>query len=165
MEAREHDLVTCRPIGYVRSRFDDPVGTPIQTVAAQQEVAQVEVLAPFVAGLRDIEGFGFLILLTHFHKCLHERLEVTPFLDDQTHGVFATRAPTRPNRLGISIVQLLRVEGAVLHVAGNDMVDGTPVLDIKPYLPEFDVRATQRIGWFADRLSRLPDARADDRMA
>lgn len=162
---RSADAIVCRPIGHVRSPFKATVGMPIQTAGAPDELARVEVLAPFVAGLRDIEGFEFLILLTHFHRCEHERLEVTPFLDDCTHGVFATRAPTRPNRIGLSIVQLLRVDGAALHFAGNDMLDGTPVIDIKPYVPRFDVRDTARIGWFASRIDALHQARADDRMA
>jgi tRNA-Thr(GGU) m(6)t(6)A37 methyltransferase TsaA len=157
--------IVCRPIGFIRSPFVDPVGTPIQTAAAPEHIARLELLPAFVAGLRDIEGFEFLIFLTHFHACAQERLEVTPFLDDISHGVFATRAPARPNRLGLSIVRLLRVEGSVLHFAGNDMVDGTPVLDIKPYVPRFDVRATERIGWFTGRLEALPDTRADGRMA
>ena len=91
---RTSDIV-CRPIGFVRSPFTEVVGMPIQTAGAPDELARVKVLAPFVAGLRDIEGFDYLILVTHFHRCAHERLEVTPFLDDKSHGVFATRAPTR----------------------------------------------------------------------
>lgn len=127
------DAITLRPIGVVRSPFTDTVGMPIQTVAAQQAAGQVQVHAEFVPGLRDIEGFDYLILLTHLHRAV-EKLEVTPFMDTTSHGVFATRAPARPNRIGLSIVQLVRREGAVLHFLGNDMVDGTPVLDIKPYV-------------------------------
>ena len=157
--------VVCRPIGHIRSRFPSAAGTPIQTAAAPDEEGQLELLPPFVPGLRDLEAFDYLVLITHFHQCEHERLEVTPFLDDQSHGVFATRAPARPNRLGLSIVRLLRIEGGTLHFSGNDMVDGTPVLDIKPYVPRFDVRAAERIGWFAGRLDALPGRTADERMA
>lgn len=157
--------IVCRPLGFIRSPFLEPIGTPIQTAAVPEQRARLELLPAFTAGLRDIEGFEFLIFLTHFHACTQERLEVTPFLDDSSHGVFATRAPARPNRLGLSIVRLDRVEGHVLHFAGNDMVDGTPVLDIKPYVPRFDVRSTERIGWFAGRLDALPNTRADGRMA
>lgn len=157
--------VVCRPIGIIRSPFKAPVGTPIQTAAAPDEIARLEVLPEFVAGLRDLESFEFVILITHFHECADERLELTPFLDDRSHGVFATRAPARPNRLGLSIVRLLRIDGATVHFRGNDMVDGTPVLDIKPYVPGFDARSTERIGWFSGRLDTLPGVLADGRMA
>ena len=101
----------------------------------------------------------------HLHRCEKELLEVVPFLDTDSHGVFATRAPARPNRIGLSIVRLQSVDGCTLHFTGNDMLDQTPVLDIKPYVPRFDVRSTERIGWFASRLDQLPQVRADDRMA
>ncbi|WP_213955610.1 tRNA (N6-threonylcarbamoyladenosine(37)-N6)-methyltransferase TrmO [Variovorax sp. dw_954] len=155
--------VACQPIGFVRSHFVQVEGMPIQAVASH-DIARLEVREDFAPGLRDIEGFDYLIFITHMHLCTREPLEVTPFLDNTPHGVFATRAPTRPNRLGLSIVRLLRVEGATLHFSGNDMVDGTPVLDIKPYVPRFEVRETDRIGWFADKLGALPTALSDRRM-
>jgi tRNA (adenine37-N6)-methyltransferase len=156
--------IVLRAIGVVRSRFATPEGVPIQTAGAPEETGEIEVHAEFEAGLRDIEGFDYLIVLTHLHLCTQERLEVVPFLDDSSHGVFATRAPARPNRIGLSIVRLRAVDGRVLRFSGNDMVDGTPVLDIKPYVPRFDVRATERIGWFGPRLGALEHARADGRM-
>lgn len=161
----DHAPIALRPIGVVRSRFATPEGVPIQTAGAPEETAAIEIHAEFAPGLRDIEGFDYLIVLTHLHLCTQERLEVVPFLDDQSHGVFATRAPARPNRIGLSIVQLLAVQGRVLQFAGNDMVDGTPVLDIKPYVPRFDVRQTERIGWFGNRLAGLAQVHADGRMA
>lgn len=164
MNAADVDPVVCRPVGVVRSRFTETSGMPIQTAGAPDEVGRLEVFAEFAPGLRDIEGFDYLILVTHLHCCAHERLEVVPFLDDATHGVFATRAPARPNRLGLSIVRLTAVEGTTLHFSGNDMIDGTPVLDIKPYVPRFDVRETERVGWFGARLDQLPRTRSDGRM-
>jgi tRNA-Thr(GGU) m(6)t(6)A37 methyltransferase TsaA len=157
-------MIECQAIGTVRSRFLDPVGMPIQTAAVPDEAARIELLPAFAPGLKDIEGFEFLILITHLHRVTQERLEVVPFLDDVAHGVFATRAPTRPNRLGLSVVRLERVEGTVLHFTGNDMLDGTPVLDIKPYVPRFDARETQRIGWFSRRIHAVAGVRADHRM-
>ncbi|MGC3984964.1 MAG: tRNA (N6-threonylcarbamoyladenosine(37)-N6)-methyltransferase TrmO [Pseudorhodoferax sp.] len=157
--------IVCRPIGVVYSRFAAPEGTPIQTAGAPQELGRIEIAPAYAAGLRDIEGFEFLIVLTHLHLCTQERLEVVPFLDDRSHGVFATRAPARPNRIGLSIVRLESVQGRVLAFSGNDMVDGTPVLDIKPYVPRFDVRQTERIGWFAPRIDSVDGTRADGRMA
>lgn len=164
MNAADIDPVVCRPVGIVRSRFTETSGMPIQTAGAPDEVGRLEVFAEFAPGLRDIEGFDYLILVTHLHRCAHERLEVVPFLDDATHGVFATRAPARPNRLGLSIVRLTAVEGTTLHFSGNDMIDGTPVLDIKPHVPRFDVRETERVGWFGARLDQLPRTRSDGRM-
>jgi len=159
------NVISCRPIGVVHSRFTDTRGMPIQTAGAPEEPGRVEVFAEFTPGLRDIEGFDYLILLTHLHLQTHESLEVVPFLDHTAHGVFATRAPARPNRIGLSIVRLLSVDGPMLHFTGNDMVDQTPVLDIKPYVPRFDVRHTERIGWFTGRLEQLPSVQSDDRMA
>lgn len=164
MNAAADSAIACRPIAWVRSRFTDPVGMPIQTAGAPDEAGRIEVLPAFEAGLRDIEGFDYLILITHLHQAV-EKLEVVPFMDDSSHGVFATRAPARPNRLGLSIVRLVRREGLVLHFLGNDMLDGTPVLDIKPYVPRLDVRHTERVGWFSRRIDQMPEIRADGRMA
>jgi len=161
----EFEPIACRPIGYVHSPFSTVDGMPIQSVAAGDEEAVLEVLPEFERGLAGIDAFEYLILITHLHQVSKESLEVTPFLDDRVHGVFTTRAPSRPNRIGLSIVQLRRRDGLKLYFGGNDMLDGTPVLDIKPYVPKFDVRETDRIGWFADRIARLPDTRSDDRMS
>lgn len=159
-----HDPILCRPLGTVRSAFTETSGMPIQTAGSPDEPGHVEVFEEFRPGLRDIEGFDYLILLTHLHRA-QERLEVVPFLDDESHGVFATRAPARPNRIGLSIVRLVALEdGGILRFTGNDMLDGTPVLDIKPYVPRFDVRETDRIGWFAKSIAQLPAVRADGRM-
>jgi tRNA-Thr(GGU) m(6)t(6)A37 methyltransferase TsaA len=163
MPASRPDSLVLRPIGVVRSPFQTSTGMPIHTVAAADAQARVQVFEEFAAGLRDVDGFDYLILLTHLHLAT-EKLEVVPFMDTQSHGVFATRAPARPNRIGMSIVRLLRVDGCTLHFSGNDMLDGTPVLDIKPYVPALDVRQTERIGWFAHGLLNLPSAVSDERM-
>ena len=158
-----NESIVLQPIGRVHSPFKHAVGMPIQTVAAQQHEGKIEVFAPFAAGLRDVQEFQYLILLTHLHEAA-ERLEVVPFMDTSSHGVFATRAPARPNRIGLSIVELLGMDGCWLHFRGNDMLDGTPVLDIKPYVPQLDVRETERIGWFARGLDQLPGRLSDERM-
>lgn len=157
------DTIAMRPIGAIRSPYRATQGMPIQTVAAADVEGELEVFAQFAEGLRDIEGFEYLILLTHLHQAV-EKLQVVPFMDTASHGVFATRAPARPNRIGLSIVRLVEVKGRVLRFAGNDMLDGTPVLDIKPYVPALDVRQTERIGWFEQGLRRLPSTVSDDRM-
>lgn len=155
--------IALHPIAVVRSPFRTTAGMPIQTIAAADAQAQVQVFPEYVAGLRDIEGFEYLILITHLHQAT-QKLEVVPFMDTQSHGVFATRSPARPNRIGLSIVRLVSVQAGLLHIQGNDMLDGTPVLDIKPYVPALDVRATERIGWFAQGLERLSSTVSDDRM-
>lgn len=155
--------IELQPIGFVRSPYQSVQGMPIQTVAAADVEGQLDVLPQFQPGLRDIEGFEYLILITHLHLAV-EKLEVVPFMDTTSHGVFATRAPARPNRIGLSIVQLLKAVDGRLYFKGNDMLDGTPVLDIKPYVPMLDVRHTDRIGWFQQGLTRLPTAQSDERM-
>ena len=158
-----NESIVLQPIGRVHSPFKHAVGMPIQTVAAQQHEGKIEVFAPFAAGLRDVQEFQYLILLTHLHEAT-EKLEVVPFMDTSSHGVFATRAPARPNLIGLSIVELLGMDGCWLHFRGNDMLNGTPVLDIKPYVPQLDVRETERIGWFARGLDQLPGRLSDERM-
>lgn len=160
----EAGTVTSRPIAFVRSRFTSVEGMPIQATVATQEEGVIEVVAEFEDALQGVDGFEYLILITHLHRSERERLRVTPFLDDQEHGVFATRSPARPNRLGLSIVRLQRREGLRLFFTGNDMLDQTPVLDIKPFVPEFDNRETSRVGWYASRIGKLQHTRSDDRM-
>lgn len=110
-----------------------------------------------------MEGFSHIILLYHFHKVTATHLTVKPFLDDQTHGIFATRAPARPNKIGLSVVKLNAVEGNILRVEELDLLDGTPVLDVKPFVPEFDCRQNTKVGWFDDKLHKLPNAKDDGR--
>lgn len=156
--------VESRPIAFVRSPYQSVQGMPIQTAAAPNEKAWLEVLPEYSDGLLGIDDFEYLILITHLHKGVKESLQVVPFLDDQPHGVFATRAPARPNKLGLSIVRLTERDGLHLHFTGNDMLDGTPVLDIKPYVPEFDIRQTERVGWYKKKLQDMNATRSDSRM-
>ena len=151
------------PIGVVRSPFTSEVGMPIQSVAAESVEGHIELDPAYAPGLADLEGFSHLWLLCYLHRSKESALVVTPFLDDQPHGVFATRSPRRPNPISISIVRLLRVEGHVLHVVDLDLIDGTPVLDIKPYVPTFDVRDTTRIGWYEGKVERVHNVRSDGR--
>ena len=155
--------VSYKPIGVIHSPFRDVKGMPIQAAGAEGVVGTVEVEPEYVAGLKDIEGFSHIILIYHFHLSEGYSLEVKPFLDDELHGVFATRAPRRPNAIGISVVRLVTVEDRVIHVADVDVVDGTPLLDLKPYVPEFDVRKTERIGWLSKASRGVRDVRADER--
>jgi tRNA-Thr(GGU) m(6)t(6)A37 methyltransferase TsaA len=143
--------ISYRPIGVIHSPFPDTEGVPIQPAGAVGVRGMIELLPEYVEGLRDLDGFSHVILLYHFHLVEQAKLSVVPFLDCQPRGVFATRAPTRPNPIGLSVVRLLGVEGNVLHIENVDIVDGTPLLDIKPYVPEFDARTEVQTGWYAHR--------------
>ena len=150
-------------IGIIHSPFKEPKGTPIQPRAAQGIDGTVEVFQEYSEGLKDIEGFSHVILVYHFHLSKESSLKVKPFMDDQTHGVFSTRAPNRPNPIGISVVQLVKIEGNILQVKDLDIVDGTPLLDIKPYVPEFDIRDAKKKGWLEKNVSKLSTSRDDGR--
>jgi tRNA-Thr(GGU) m(6)t(6)A37 methyltransferase TsaA len=136
-----------QPIGLIRSPFKTAEGMPIQPAGATDITGTVEVFREFRAGLRDLEGFSHLILLYHFHRSQGFQLEVVPFLDSQAHGLFATRAPRRPNAIGLSVVRLLAVAEDILQIGHPDVLDGTPLLDIKPYVPAFDAPTEVRTGW------------------
>ena len=156
-------MITYSPIGVIRSPFKEIAGTPIQPSGAEGVQGSIEMNPEYVPGLKDIEGFSHIILLYHFHFSQGYDLEVKPFLDDEYHGVFATRAPKRPNPVGLSIVRLVRREGNVLYIEDVDVIDGTPLLDIKPYVPGFDVRQAERTGWLSQKAQGVTDIRADER--
>jgi len=141
------------PIGVIHSPFIDKKQTPIQPTRSQA-VGQVEVFPEFAAGLQDLEGFSHIILLYIFHQSHGYTLQVKPFLDDQLHGLFATRYPCRPNPIGLSIVQLSARRENILDIVGVDVLDGTPLLDIKPYVPDFDMRLDTHTGWYENHKNR-----------
>ncbi len=157
------DPVELNPIGIIHSPHTDPRGMPIQPAGAIGVPGTVEVLEELRPGLQDLEGFSHIVLLYHFHRSHGYDLRVVPFLDTEPRGVFATRAPRRPNPLGLSVVRLVGIEGRVLRIENVDVLDGTPLLDIKPYVPEFDAAGEVRIGWLAGAADRAADRRADDR--
>ena len=142
--------IVCRPIGTIRSPHTRPADTPIQPVFARGVPGRVEVLPDYAEGLRDLDGFSHIYLIYAFDRASATRLAVVPYLGDTERGIFATRAPCRPNGLGMSLVRLVRKEGAVLHVEDIDVLDGTPLLDIKPYIGRYDSRDDARSGWQED---------------
>ena len=152
-----------RPIGVIHSPFTDIEGMPIQPTGASGIRGTVEVFPEFAEGLKDLEGFSHIILLYHFHRAQGSKLVVTPFMDSQPHGVFATRAPKRPNPIGLSIVKLLSIEQNILHIENVDILDGTPLLDIKPYVPEFDQPQADRVGWLEQAKGRVQTKKSDNR--
>jgi len=176
------DNLLMKPIGIIHTPFLEQEGTPIQPAAAchrhqhhtgerhhhiplaetKEARGHIELFPEFEAGLKDIEGFERIILVFYFHQVCREELVVHPYLEPENlHGVFATRAPCRPNRIGISCVRLTRVAGTVLYVEEVDMLDGTPLLDIKPYVPQFDSFSHVKTGWIgnADIHGRKADSR------
>jgi tRNA-Thr(GGU) m(6)t(6)A37 methyltransferase TsaA len=130
--------IVYKPIGTIHTPFQQVDGIPIQPSGAVRAKGTVEVFKQYFGGLKDLGDLSHIILIYHFHLSKGYRLETRPFLDEQTHGIFAIRAAARPNPIGISVVRLAGVEGLILHVEDLDIVDGTPLLDIKPYVPDFD---------------------------
>jgi tRNA-Thr(GGU) m(6)t(6)A37 methyltransferase TsaA len=158
--------ITFEPIGILHTPFQMPEGMPIQSRAAKGVRGQVEVFPEYAKGFQDIEGFSHLILLYYFNRSRLPSLLVKAFLDNELHGVFTTRAPQRPNPIGISVVRLEEVHDNVLEVLDVDMLDGTPLLDIKPYVPAFDAPIDNekvRIGWLTNFLHQMEFTRSDNR--
>jgi tRNA-Thr(GGU) m(6)t(6)A37 methyltransferase TsaA len=139
--------VIFRPIGIIHSPFNSLADMPIQPTSDVSGSGIVEIFPEFVDGLKDLEGFSYIYLLYHFHKVRQSNLVVTPFLDVEPRGIFATRAPNRPNPVGLSLVELVRIENNLIYVERVDVLNETPLLDIKPYVPEFEHIHDVRIGW------------------
>ena len=152
-----------KPIGIIHSPFKEPKGTPIQPAGARGIDGTVEVFSEYAEGLKDVEGFSHLILIYHFHLSEGAPLKVKPYMDNEAHGVFAMRGPSRPNPIGISIVRLARIEENILYIQDVDIVDGTPLLDIKPYVPEFDIREVEKTGWLEKKVYKLASSKDDGR--
>jgi len=155
--------ITYRPIGVIHSPFADLRQMPIQPSGEASAPGSAEVFPQFTEGLKDLEGFSHVILIYHLHAAHETDLTVTPFLGSEPRGIFATRAPTRPNPIGLSIVRLLNIEGNFLHLANLDVLDGTPLVDIKPYVPDFDAPLETRVGWLEAARGRVKSAKSDNR--
>jgi tRNA-Thr(GGU) m(6)t(6)A37 methyltransferase TsaA len=155
--------IKLKPIGIIHSPFSEPKGVPIQPTAGKDVQGTVEVFPEYVDGLKDLDGFSHIVLLCFFHLAREYSLEVIPFMDDQLRGVFATRAPSRPNPIGLSVVRLDKIEGNILYIRDLDIVDGTPLLDIKPYVSEFVPGDIQKTGWLEQNVKKLPKTKDDGR--
>ena len=147
------DKFNYQAIGTIHSPFKSLEGTPIQPIGAIGVMAEVEIFPEYVEGLQDLEEFSHIILLYHCHLSQAYKLKVTPFLDNVVRGLFATRAPARPNPIGLSLVRLMRIENTTLFVQDIDIIDQTPLLDIKPFVPDFDMRKSAKTGWLAKKAS------------
>ena len=152
-----------QPIGVIHAPSRQPSQTPIQAAGAGGNIGWIALSPQYVDGLRDIEGFSHLTLIYYFHRAAPPQLIVTPFLDTDTHGVFATRAASRTNAIGIYTLRLLSVKENLLHVDDLDVLDQTPLLDLKPFVPAFDHRDNVRVGWFAGKLGALQGRTGDAR--
>ena len=150
-------------IGVIRTPFTDIEGMPIQPAGAAGIKGRIELNPEFTEGLCDLDDFSHLILLYHFHKNSGYELMVKPFLDNRKRGLFATRAPRRPNPVGISVVKQVRIDTNVIHITGADILDGTPLLDIKPYVPVFDSFPDAETGWLSSRLEQTNSVKSDGR--
>jgi len=148
------------PIGIIHTPFKEPINVPIQPSAGRGIKGKVEVFPQFEEGLEDIERFSHITLIYHFHLSRGYSLKVKPYMDKRLRGVFSTRAPARPNAIGISTVRLVKREENILHVKDMDIVDNTPLLDIKPYVPQFD---EAKIGWLEENIKKLPHTKDDGR--
>lgn len=157
------DEIKYRPIGIIHSPFIRPKGTPIQPAGAKGIHGTVEVFPEYTEGLVDVEGFSHIILIYHFHLSKRASLKVKPYMDNEVRGIFAMRGPSRPNPIGLSIVRIIRIEQNILHIQDVDIVDGTPLLDIKPYVPEFDIREVERTGWLESKVHKISSSKDDGR--
>lgn len=144
--------IRLKPIGIVHSPFKEPVGVPRDSADGLDYQGTIEIFSEYKNGLKDLDGFSHILVFFYFHKSEYSHLIVKPYLDDHLRGVFATRSPHRPNFIGLSVVELLRIEDGILHIRGIDMIEGTPILDLKPYIPEFDSNEGIRIGWLEGKI-------------
>ncbi len=155
--------ITLRPIGRLETPFNDIADMPIQPSVLADTRGKAVLDEKFMSGLKDLDGFSHIILLFLLHKISGYQLEVVPFMDTLPHGIFATRSPKRPNRIGMSIVRVESVEGNIVHFKGVDMLNGSPLLDIKPYYSYFDQQTQVRNGWLEGKTLRPENLRSDKR--
>jgi tRNA-Thr(GGU) m(6)t(6)A37 methyltransferase TsaA len=152
-------------IGTIHTEFNEIEGMPIQPTGAKGIKGTIEIKDKYVDGLKDLDGFSHIHLIYLLHKVDGYMLEVKPFMDNDTHGVFATRSPKRPNRIGMSVVKVNKVEGNTVHIENVDILNGTPLLDIKPYVPQLyeDTIDELKIGWFETKHQKAKSQKSDDR--
>jgi tRNA-Thr(GGU) m(6)t(6)A37 methyltransferase TsaA len=155
--------ITLRPIGVIRTPYKKTEGMPIQPAGGRDVLGTIQLDPEFVEGLSDLSGYSHIILLYYLHRTSHYSLSVVPFLDSRRRGLFSTHAPNRPNPIGISIVKLEKIEGNILTISGIDILDETPLLDIKPYIPDLNPKETVRTGWMEGKSDQTASTRADRR--
>lgn len=155
--------ITFEPIGILHTPYKAKEGMPIQPKGAIGVRGKIIVDKEFSAGLKDLNGFSHIMVIYYFHQSVGFDLRTVPFLDTEERGVFSTRAPRRPNAIGLSVVKLLNIEENVIHIENVDMLDGTPLLDIKPYISAFDNYETDKNGWIENKTNQLDEIKSDHR--
>ena len=162
------ERIEFKPIGIIHSPFKEPKGMPIQPAGAKGITGTVEIFSEYKDGLKDLEGFSHIILIFNFHLSKSYKLKVIPYMENKIRGVFATRAPRRPNQIGLSIVRLDKIENNILHISNVDIIDGTPLLDIKPFVPKFDcfdIDENTKVGWLKRRVEKVSNHKSDGRFS
>lgn len=152
-----------KPIGIIHSPFNNKKEMPIQSVGAKQIKGYLEIYPEFLPGIKDLDGFSHIFVIYQFHKNKDFKLITIPFLDNTERGVFSTRAPKRPNPIGLSIFKILSIENEKIYVSGIDVLNETPLLDIKPYVSKFDVINNTKNGWLENVMHKSEDYKSDDR--
>ncbi len=155
--------VDMKQIGVIKTPFKELQDMPIQPKGAKGIKGSVEVFSEYADGLLDIDGFSHIILLYQFHQAKGFKLQTMPFLEDVVHGVFATRAPKRPNQIGMSIVKLISKKDNILEIEEVDILDGTPLIDIKPFVPNFDAQTNVKVGWLEKHHNKVNNHKSDGR--
>ncbi|MBK5208015.1 MAG: tRNA (N6-threonylcarbamoyladenosine(37)-N6)-methyltransferase TrmO [Flavobacteriaceae bacterium] len=156
--------ININPIGIIHTPFNDIKGMPIQPLAAKGVKGYIELFPEYTEGLTDLAEFSYITLLYHLHKINGYNLMVKPFMDNKEHGIFATKSPKRPNAIGLSTVKLLGIENNVIHIEMVDMLNGTPLIDIKPFFSKFDNRTNTKSGWLDNQgIITIKELRSDER--
>jgi tRNA-Thr(GGU) m(6)t(6)A37 methyltransferase TsaA len=151
------------PIGIIHTPFKTVENIPIQPAAAQDSEGWIELFNDYKEGLSDLNGFSHIYVIFHLHKCQNFKLKVIPFLDTVERGIFSTRSPARPNPVGLSIVEIVSVSENIIRIKGIDMLDGSPLIDIKPYVPDFEISGKVKKGWFEGKEKIIPGKLSDGR--
>jgi len=155
--------VKYEPIGIIHSPFTDRIGIPRQAAGAPEITAKIEIFDEYIDGLSDLDGFSHIVVIFHLHLVQKSSLKAFPPWDHREHGAFATRSPHRPNPIGVSVVRLENIDRNILNISGVDMADGTPVLDIKPYIPALNPTEAVRTGWLKDKTEGMNKSKSGDR--
>ena len=155
--------IELNPIGIIHTPFKTVENMPIQPSAAKDITGTIEIFPEYAEGLSDLDGFSHIYIIFHLHKTRGHKLKVVPFLDTVERGIFATRSPARPNAVGLSVAELVSVKKNILEIRGVDMLDGSPVIDIKPFVPDFEDYGKIRKGWFEGKTGNASKILSDER--
>ena len=157
------EIITFKPIGKIYTPFNTPEGMPIQPSGAVGVKGRIEIFPEFTEGLKDLDGFSHIMLIYHLHLSGRYKLLVKPFMDEMEHGIFATRSPKRPNPIGFSLVKLGYIENNIINIENIDVLNETPLLDIKPFVDDFDFVKDSKKGWLETNAIKSKTMKSDNR--